>query len=77
MCKVFPSVSEVKPPLGSFSGLCCSGKKSSDVFGKWHHYQYIRGSSMDRDICLNWAHFANYNLVVMVLLQKKRQINHQ
>lgn len=43
---------------------------TSDLYGKWHHYKYIKGSGLVMAFCLNRANFPDNNLIAMPSLQK-------
>lgn len=66
---------EPPPPPGSLVWQRPDDWLSSDVYGKWHHYKYIKGSGMVVALCLNRPHLLNIILIASPSLQK-RQINH-
>lgn len=71
-----PNPSQIEPaPLGSLVWLRPDDWLSSDMYGKWHHYKYIKGSGMVVALCLNRANFLNIILIALPSLQKW-QINH-
>lgn len=66
----------IEPALGYFVWLRSDERLSSDTYGKWHHYKYIKGSGMVVAFRLNRANFPNIILIALPSLQKW-QINHR